>query len=237
VNGLQELFCINCGAALPLSALQGDLVACVHCGTTYRQPASLTPEPQIGDLLLGADFRDPSVPGWAVFNRDKLEFRPGSPAELWVTFPPDDRMNPILRTPGPLDDFDVSVTMRFIDCAYENAHAGLEVRSGDAGDYVVSVSAQGTFRVGWHNGSEWGGELVKWSDHPQLRNELGASHRLRVLMRGAQLRVYLNGTLATSLRDERFPFGHVRLVVAPSKAGPPLTIAFSDLQLREALAK
>jgi hypothetical protein len=232
MNSLQELYCLNCGAALA-EVIPGTVATCQYCGATFRVPVSLTPEPEIGDLLLGADFRDPAVPGWTVFSQDKLEFRPGSPAELWVNFPTSDLLHPILRTPGPLDDFDVSVSMRFIEGAYSLIHAGFEVRSGDDGDYVISLSAQGTFRVGWHDKSEWGGNLVPWSEHPSLRKEMGAANRLRVILRGSRMRVYLNGVLAASLHDTRFSFGYIRLVIAPGKDAPPLVVAFSDLQLRE----
>ena len=67
------------------------------------------------------------------------------------------RTRQFLRTPGPFDDFDVSVTIRFIKGSYEHISAGLELCSGDGGDYVVRISAQGTFNVGWHAKTEWGG--------------------------------------------------------------------------------
>lgn len=232
---LQDLTCTNCGAALRSIGVGGAVVSCEHCGTSFRVPASLTPQPEMGDLILGTDFRDPEVPGWKVFNRDKLEFRPGSPAELWVNFPASELIHPIVRTPGPLDDFDVSVTVRFIEGNREYISAGFEVRSGDAGDYIVRVSAQGTYGVGWHVGTEWGGKLVDWTEHPSLRATLGQPNRLRVVMRGDQTRVYLNGVLATSLRDPKYTFGHIRLVVSPSKE-TSMVVAFSDLQVRDARA-
>jgi len=40
------------------------------------------------------------------------------------------RTRQFLRTPGPFDDFDVSVTIRFIKGSYEHISAGLELRSG-----------------------------------------------------------------------------------------------------------
>lgn len=186
----------------------------------------------MGDLLLGADFRDPQVPGWVVVSPDKMEFRPGAVGEAWVNYPASDLIHPVLRTPGPFDDVDVSVTIRYVEGAYEYISSGLELRSGDDGDYVVRISAQGTFSVGWHNKTEWGGNLVKWNEHTALRKKMGEPNRLRVVMRGEQMRVYLNGMLATSLRDSRYAAGFVRLVVTPSKH-QAITVAYSDLQLRE----
>jgi hypothetical protein len=232
MNLLHELACVNCGAVIRVMAMRGTVVSCDICHASFRIPTSLAPEPELGDLLLGADFRELDLPGWVPLNRNNLEFRPGSPAELWATFPPSDRIHPILRTPGPFDDFDVSATLRFLKGAYEHISAGFELRSSDEGDYVVRISAQGTFNIGWHNRMDWGGPIVAWTDHPSLRARLGEVNRLRVIMRGDLVRVYINGMLATSIHDARFRSGTIRLIVSPSSR-EPLTVAFSDLQLRD----
>jgi hypothetical protein len=232
MNLLHELSCVNCGAPIRVMAMRGSVIQCDICHASFRLPVSLTPEPDLGDLLLGADFRELEVPGWVMVNRERLEFRPGMPAELWATFPTSDRIHPILRTPGPFDDFDVSVTLRFIRGSYDHISAGFELRSCDEGDYVVRISAQGTFNVGWHNKMEWGGPIVNWTDHPSLRLRLGESNRLRVIMRGDQMRVYINGLLSSSIHDNRFRAGTIRLVVSPSSKDA-LTVAFSDLQQRD----
>lgn len=232
MNLLHELSCANCGAPVRVMAMRGSVVSCDICHASFRIPTSLTPEPDLGELLLGADFREPDAPGWVLINRDRLEFRPGAPAELWATFAPSDRIHPILRTPGPFDDFDVSVTIRFIKGPYEHASAGLELRSGDEGDYVVRISAQGTFNVGWHAKTEWGGPIVNWTDHPSLKSRMGEPNRIRAIMRGQQIRLYINGLICASIRDSRFHAGFIRLVVSPSSQDA-LTVAFSDLQLRE----
>jgi hypothetical protein len=224
--------CANCGVAINPRRKHGSLVLCEHCGAVFRQsPEGPTPQPTLGDLLLGADFRDPALPGWVVSRPEQVEFRPGSPAELWASLPASELIHPVVRTPGPFDDVDAGVTIRFISGVYEYISAGFEVRAWDDGDYVVRLSAQGTFAVGWHAGSAWGGELVGWTNHPVLRTEWGAANRLRVVGLGNQLRIYLNGMLAASLRDDRFHRGRVRLVMVPGGQGPA-TAAFSDLQLR-----
>ncbi len=232
MNLLHELDCVNCGAVIRVMAMRGSVVTCEYCHASFRIPTTLTPEPDLGDLLLGADFRETDTPGWVLVNREQLEFRPGTPAELWATFPPSDRIHPVIRTPGPFDDFDVSVSIRFIKGSYEHISAGLEARSGDEGDYVVRISAQGTFNLGWHNKMDWGGSLIGWTEHPALALRLGEANRLRVIMRGDLIRIYINGLLAASLHDSRFRAGLIRLVVSPS-AKETLTVAFSDLQLRD----
>jgi len=231
---MQRLSCPNCGAALPDHTLPNKVVTCEYCGVSFRVPDSLTPEPDMGDLLLGADFSDPKAPGWRLSTPERLEFKPGQPAELWARFPASKLIHPVVSTPGYFEDFDASVTIRLMEGQREQISAGMEVRSCDAGDYVIRVSAQGTFQVGWHNKTDWGGALVGWTEHPALRKELGASNRLRVVLRGDQIRVYLNGVLATSLRDGRLSAGTVRVVVTPGE-NQPVVVVFSDLQMREAL--
>jgi len=229
---IETLSCPNCGGHLNLQAFPGAVVPCEYCGTTFRIPLSQTPEPEMGDLLLGADFRDPDVPGWKISSPEKVKFEKGPPPELVYTHPKSDLIHPVVRTPAPFDDFDVGVTIRFLEGSYDHISAGIEIRSCDAGDYVIRISAQGTFQVGTHEETEWGETLVKWTSHPSLETEMGAANRLRVVARGSQIRVYLNGVLATSLRDDKIHSGTVRLVASPGKKSK-LKVAYSDLQLRE----
>lgn len=233
MSPLQELNCVNCGAVLAVDRTKGAVVSCEYCGTSARVPSTMTPQPELGDLILGADFRDPTVPGWVISYKDNVEFKDDEGPEIWAEFAPDDVIYPVIRTPGPFDDFDIGVTIRFIKGNYEQVSAGLELRYGDDGDYVFRISAQGTFQVGWHKEKEWGDTLMSWTTHPNLRTEMGAPNRLRVVMRGNQLRVYLNGVLATSLRDDRFPSGLIRVVISPGSDKPNTVVAYSDLQLRE----
>ncbi len=109
---LQGISCPNCGAAIRVQAVPRTVESCEYCGTSFRVPHSLTPKPEMGDLMLGADFTNPDVPGWKVLNRDKLQFEPGPPPELWAEFPASELIHPVVRTPGHFDDFDASVTIR-----------------------------------------------------------------------------------------------------------------------------
>lgn len=229
---LQTVNCPNCGGALTNPVLGDMLAACPYCHLTFRAPRSFTPEPQMGDLLLGADFRGPDIPGWNVSSPDNVQFKEYDTPELWATFPASNLIHPVLRTPGHFDDFDASVSIRFIEGAYEYISAGLELRYNDDGDYVFRISAQGTFQIGWHNKSEWGGTLINWTNSNVLAREYGTFNRLRVIMRGDQLRLYLNGVMTASLRDSHFRGGLVRLVASPGEKSS-ITVAFTDLELRE----
>lgn len=233
MTSMKEMNCANCGATLQVIDVRSAVISCQYCGTSFREADSSSPEPEMGDLILGADFRDSKLPGWVISYEDKVEFKNEADPELWATFTPAEVIFPVIRTPGIFDDFDVGVTIRFIKGSYEHISAGFELRYGDEGDYVFRISAQGTFQVGWHKEKEWGETLVSWTKHPNLRSEMGDANRLRVVLRGNRIRVYLNGVLATSLRDDHFSAGLVRVVVSPSKKKPNTVVAFSDVQLRE----
>jgi hypothetical protein len=74
---MQAVNCPNCGAALPVRAAKSNVVTCEFCSTTFRVPSSLTPEPDMGDLLLGVDFSRKPMPGWgcsfAAVRSDRLK--------------------------------------------------------------------------------------------------------------------------------------------------------------------
>jgi len=82
-----------------------------------------------------------------------------TPPELSAKNPKLDSIQPVLCTPAPFDDFDASLTIRFID-GYEQISAGFELRFRADGDYVIRISAQRTFSVGWHKETDWGDHLV-----------------------------------------------------------------------------
>lgn len=230
---LHAVSCPNCGASIPGYAVPRSVIVCDYCNSAFRTSGSPTPQPEIGDLLLGADFSDPNVPGWLLSTPEKLTFVPGTPPELRVNFEPSKLIHPIIRTPGYFSDLDVSVTICFLEGKWDYISAGFEIRSCDDGDYIFRISAQGTFQIGAHKGTEWGDTLLNWRSHPALRPQQGEPNRLRVIARGSQLRLYLNGVLASSLNDERYKAGTVRLVVSPSE-NSNLVLSLRDLQLREA---
>ncbi len=62
----------------------------------------------------------------------------------------------------------------------------------------------------------------------------GEINRMRVLNRGEQIRVYLPGSLAASIRDARYTTGRALVVVGP--IGEDTRLAISDLQIREVTA-
>jgi hypothetical protein len=221
--------CPNCGTKVNIPVNAGDVIACETCEQAFRIPQSFTPAPPAGYPISRVNFRRKSYPGWKMLNEDKLTFEKG---ELIATFPKEDLFYPVMRTYSIYEDFDVSVGIRFLKGNRDHIHAGLEIRSGSHGDYVVSISPQQTFRIGYHIGTDWGGNLSSWRTHNALKEGFDVDNHLRIIGKGTQIRVYLNGVFAAEIQDDRFPSGRIRLVLVPKKKRT--VIAFRQLELREA---
>ncbi len=236
---MQALNCPNCGAALPQKAIKAsDLVSCEFCGASFRVPKTFTPEPDMGDLILGADFSSKTMPGWEVINEDLLTFYKGSPSELRGSYKPSPNSYYVLRSSGLLDDFDASVNLKFTDGNKDLIRAGFYLRFTGSGGYAVMVSAIGSYSIGCYQKDEknelrWE-DILPWANHTALRAGMNETNRLRVLCDGGQFRVYLNGALATSFKDDQFKRGKLYLAVVPTEKSS-LGVAFSDLQLREVM--
>jgi hypothetical protein len=237
---MKALNCPNCGAALPQRAIKTDLTSCEFCGTTFRVAKTHTPEPDMGDLLLGADFSNKDMPGWEVMNQDLLTFHKGSPSELRGVYKPNVNTYYVLRSSGILDDFDAGINITFTDGDREIIRAGFYSRFiHEEGGYVAFISAQRSYTVAYYVKDVEKKELVwetllPWTFHAALRDGMNVTNRLRVICHGERFKVYLNGVLATSFKDERYKRGKLYLAVAPTEKSS-LGIVFSDLQLREAM--
>lgn len=236
---MKALNCPNCGASLPEKSIKAsDLVACEFCGTTFRISKTLTPEPDMGDLMLGADFSNKTMPGWEIVNEELLTFHKGNPAELRGQYKPNLNSYYVLKTSGFVDDFDASVNLKFTEGNTDIIRAGFYCRFTLEGGYAILVSAIGSYTIGYYvkdkNGELKWEDLMTWANHTALRSGMNQTNRLRVICDGDKLRIYLNGTLATSLKDTRFKRGKLYLAVVPSEKSN-LEITFSDLQLREVI--
>lgn len=237
---MKALNCPNCGASLPEKSIKAsDLVACEFCGTTFRVSKTLTPEPDMGDLMLGADFSSKTMPGWEVYNEELLTFHKSTPSEMRGKYKANTKSYYVLRSSGFLDDFDVSMNMKFTDGVKDLIRAGFYLRfTPDGGGYAVLVSAIGSYTIGHYvkgqnNELVWE-DFIPWSNHTALKTGLNETNRLRVICNGEKFQVYLNGILATSFKDKRFEKGRLYVAVVPSDKSN-LDITFSDLQLRETI--
>jgi DNA-directed RNA polymerase subunit RPC12/RpoP len=234
---MKSLNCPNCGATLQEKNIKHDIASCEYCGTSFRMAKSLTPEPDMGDLILAADFKSEMMPGWETFNKDKLVFQKTNPPEVHGTFTPNkETAYYVLKSSGLLDDFDVSVTLRFIAGDEEMVRGGFYLRFSDDGGYTILISAISTYQVGVFNKDKddklvWK-KIISWTKHTALKNGLGQNNRVRVLCNRDQFRLYFNGVLATSFKDSSYSMGKLCLTADPS-ANLDATFAFSDLQLRE----
>ncbi len=235
----QPIVCPNCGAAISNADVRlMEVAQCAYCKASFRVPRSFTPEPDLGDLLLGADFGAiADIPGWQRLSIERTRTLYGPPPALLAEMPESEMVHYVLQSSGLFDDFDASVSIRFMDGALNYIRAGLVLRySPNQGGYVFFISPQRTYMLGFYHYVEnkiaWGGELIGWTEHTALQHGLDVVNRLRVVLYGQQCRVYFNGVLATALHLDQFNLGQVRLGLEPTSHSK-IAVSFSDLQLRE----
>ncbi|MBC7879574.1 MAG: hypothetical protein H7Y59_20590 [Anaerolineales bacterium] len=236
---MKALNCPSCGASLSENAIKADFAVCEFCGTTFRMSKTLTPEPSMGDLLLGADFRSDILPGWELIKEGEITFHKGNPSELRGFYKPRINSYYVLKSSGFLDDFDASITIKFTDGDEKLITAGFYPRLTNDGGYGVYISPVGSYNIGYFTIDTTSGDfkwntLVDWTHHASLRTGRNMPNRLRVICDGERFRIYLNGVLATSLKDNRYKMGKL-FVVAEPNGETNLGIAFSDLQVRDVI--
>lgn len=231
----RSLSCERCGASIPLAG--GRFAACPYCGQLYD--LSDASGPRRGGLLLGADFRDPELPGWRFYEKESLRVGDGGLPRLVGKFPKQENTRWLLESLGSFDNVDAAVTITFLDVGDVSKHCrlGLDFRSTDEGHYCVDISPKGNYCVArYEKASEekWR-ILVRFASHPALRPGAGVANRLRVVAYDDHLRVHINDVLVSSVRDPRFTYGTVGVVL--ENPGTDVTLALSDLELREAVAE
>lgn len=165
--------CPNCGAALSAAALKNVLATCEFCGTTFRMSKTATPEPDMGDLLLGADFGSDTLPGWEIIRDGEISFHKGNPSELRGFYKPRINSYYVLISSGFLDDFDASVTIKFTEGDEKLITAGLYPRMNSQGGYAVYISPLGSYNIGFFttqensNDFKWN-TIVDWTDRKSV---------------------------------------------------------------------
>ena len=234
---INALICPNCGASLPPPAANSEMMTCQYCNTTFQIPQTLTPEPNIGNLVLGADFSQEPIAGWNFPNKNNVRLINGNPPELRAKFSPASELYYALNSSGFFDDIDASVNIRFYEGNLKYIDAGLMVRyQKGVGSYFVLVSAQSTYTVACYEKGDkdelvWK-TIINWTTHSAIKPGLNQTNRLRLIAHDEHLHIYLNGVLATSIHDNRYDEGEVILATEGTK-NSSVEVGFSDLQLRE----
>jgi hypothetical protein len=233
-SSLRSLTCNCCGA--PLHLTDARFTACPYCGQAFN--LSELRGARQGELLLGADFRDPDVPGWKVYHKENLRIGEGGLPQLVGTFQKQEGPTWILETRGSFDNIDVTATLSFVKVEDITKHCrlGFDVRWTEEGHYNADISPKGNYCVAsyvkadaenrWHM-------FVDCELHPALRSGVRVANRLRVVAYNDHLRVYINNVLASSVRDSRYTYGTIGLVLENS--GADVVFVVSDLEVREAI--
>ncbi len=229
---LQALTCASCGASIQFTGDQ--YVTCQYCGHVYQLPG--VHRPRRGELLLGADFRDPKLPGWRVYQKDHLVFGDGGQPRLVGDFRKQPLTAWLFESCGSFDNIDASVTITFLEVEDINKEGrlGFALRSTDEGRYCVDIAPKGNYCVASYekqNDKKAWRIIVSFETHPSLLAGVGISNRLRVVNSNDHLRVYINNVLVSSVRDATFTYGTIGMVL--ENPGSAVRFALSDLELRE----
>lgn len=232
--------CPSCGERRDVRLVGGDVHRCERCGASFRRSSSGGPEHAVGDLLVGTDLGDRRLVGWSVSKPEVVRFD-SVEHELVARVPGSPNSAEILRSSGYFADLDVGVTFRFIDADVTDKWSGIGLslrwRNDGRGtcDYLFEVRASGRYAVfRFREGKSE--SLVPLIEHAALRVGVGERNRLRVVADGPSLRVFLNGVLASSVRDEVWTQGRIRLVVTPPDAST-VEVGFAELEIREPRAR
>jgi hypothetical protein len=233
-GNLQSLTCDCCGASVHLTTER--FVTCPYCGQVYN--LALLQGPRRGELLLGADFRDPNVPGWHIYHKDNLRIGDGGLPQLVGNFRQQESTAWLLESFGSFDSIDAAVTIKFLEVGDVTKHCrlGFAVRWTKEGHYCVDIAPKGNYCVASYekeNDEKKWRILVDFVSHPALRIGVGVPNRLRVVAYNDHLRVYINNVLASSVRDSKFTYGTIGIVLENTET--EAKFALSDLELREAV--
>lgn len=233
-RGLQALTCERCGAAVQF--MNERFVVCSYCGQVYN--LSEVRVPSRGELLLGADFRDPTIPGWRLYHEENLHVGEGGEPRLVCNFLKRAVTSWVLESFGSFDNVDASVTITFLEVEDVTKHCrlGFALRWTEEGRYSIDIAPKGNYCVAGYEKRDGEGKwhmLVDYASHPSLRAGVGVPNRLRVVAYNDHLRVYINGALVSSVRDPKFTYGSVGIVLENSQSD--VKFALSELELREAL--
>ncbi len=237
---LDQLTCPNCGAALPAQLAKSDVVTCQYCHVTFRVPHSFTPEPDMGDLILGADFSHQPIAGWGFPNPDDVQTVNGNPPEFRAKFKNRATVHYVLNSSGYFDNLDAGVNVCFYGGNQDDVTSGLILRyRKNVGSYNFFISPLGTYAVACYEKSDsdlmdWK-SIISWTKDNIIRAGFNQVNRLRVIANGTQFKFYINGVLTTSIHDSRYEDGEVILGVEGS-AKSTVEVGFGDLQLREVLS-
>ena len=188
------------------------------------------PPPLFAPLPLVDDFSDPNS-GWPEESDDKrvLGYRDG---EYHIHIPGDSR-----RTSGSLPDarwgdFTAEVDIRQVSDVEDDA-GGLVLRRVDSNNfYEVSISPRGYHRVRKMVGGTFS-IIQPWTKSAAVL--LGqATNRLKVICKGDQMAVFVNGQHVTTVRDKAVMQGQVGLRAEAFEGKPNAHVAFDNFTLSAA---
>lgn len=201
---------------------------------------TLTPEPtasptltltptytpvSLGDLLLVEDFGDPPQSKFSAREHERARYYfEGGEYHILV------KGEPWIAAFGILEDFSdfiLEADARFVD-GPEKWSYGFMFRYQDGSNtYRYMVSYEGEYTLGRLEGGSW--TTLTKSSSPHITTGRGTNH-MRVVCRGAEITVYVNGHYLSSVTDHSFSAGKPG-VYAVSSSEPNVHVAFDNFMV------
>ncbi|MBA7617235.1 hypothetical protein ES703_24547 [subsurface metagenome] len=128
--------------------------------------------------------------------------------------------------PGQLTDFALEIDARLVSGSNQSAY-GVVFRAKDDGNfYCFDVTADGAYLLGGKLDGKWF-ELQKRTDSAFIKEGNSTNH-LKVVCRGSQIEVYVNGHHLTSATDNSFNEGYIGVIA--TSVEPDIEVAFDNIR-------
>ena len=191
--------------------------------TPTPSPDTPTPLP-VGDLLLIDDFSDPAAsefttPASEIRRRyfEDGEYHILVKKAAWVSWG---------DTDTEFSDFSLEVEAHLVDGAGEGQY-GLIFREEDGDNfYMFNISHNGMYKLRKQVDDEWQ-NIIEWTESSHVRTGTSTNH-LRVVCRGSEITMYVNGHYLDTVTDHSFSAGKLG-VFAGTFNEPNFHVAFDNL--------
>jgi hypothetical protein len=131
------------------------------------------------------------------------------------------------RNAGRFKDFIMEEDARLVSGPKDSAYGLIFRCQSNDNFYRFLVSANGSYVIGTRLDSKWT-ELQGWTVSPYINQDNGTNH-LKVICKGSQIEVYVNGYQLAKVIDDSFADGYIGGIIYASE--PDAHVAFDNLKV------
>jgi hypothetical protein len=131
------------------------------------------------------------------------------------------------RNAGRFKDFIIEEDIRLASGPKDSAYGLIFRCQDDDNFYRFLISANGSYLIGARLDGKWT-ELQRWTMSPYIKQDTGINH-LKVICKGTQIEVQVNGYHLTTVVGDSFTDGYVGGIIYASE--PNAHVAFDNLKV------